>query len=520
MCGIYGFQAKKGKNFSIYEATVLTTMLAKEMECRGRDSFGGITFPDINIYKGLGRITETGCKIIRAASESQCFLGHTRQATVGAVTINNCHPFEAGDVLGVHNGSISNYAELNAKYNRECQVDSEHLFYHINENRPLDDVEGHGTFFWTKKSENFSKIYFARTFDGSLNVVRLYREKTLKADDSHFAIAWASELPAIRKAADLLGFDWHPVTISSNELHFIENGDAFSTKESFDLKRTNYSCNKNYSKGNNGYNGYNPAANTDDDDVYGMYGNEFSPWNKDFVGPDTNDKDVPDVKEELGILKGLANYLDRTSMNLSKRERKAIRRKVAHFKDKNRSNTKEPLISNIHTGVGFPRHIERNSTSDKVRLLIECKECSCPLTEHFWSWCTRDTKPGCKAPIGKGCNVDIPICCDCGHYLVYGVHNPSETYDIVHCLECEDVCIPTDRMVSLVKKFDETEDASVSPPIEDAELVEPDDEESFHTPSLSLVPVINTPDLGEILNRLRTNDKEDPIFDAQDALIC
>ena len=37
---------------------------------------------------------------------SKVFLGHNRAATVGKVNAVNAHPFQVGDILGVHNGTL------------------------------------------------------------------------------------------------------------------------------------------------------------------------------------------------------------------------------------------------------------------------------------------------------------------------------------------------------------------------------------------------------------------------------
>ena len=71
-------------------------------------------------------------------------IGHTRFATQGSPKVNkNNHPIRAGNVIGAHNGWVSNDDELFEKYNlkRFAEVDSEVLF------RMIDSADTPETFF-------------------------------------------------------------------------------------------------------------------------------------------------------------------------------------------------------------------------------------------------------------------------------------------------------------------------------------------------------------------------------------
>lgn len=46
---------------------------------------------------------------IASITQSNCFMAHIRAATVGAVSIQNCHPFHYNEYLMMHNGGINDF---------------------------------------------------------------------------------------------------------------------------------------------------------------------------------------------------------------------------------------------------------------------------------------------------------------------------------------------------------------------------------------------------------------------------
>jgi hypothetical protein len=61
--------------------------------------------------------------------EAQVLMGHNRWATKGKVNHANCHPFEHGDVIGAHNGTLVNQSLL--PDSKDFAVDSDNLIYAI-----------------------------------------------------------------------------------------------------------------------------------------------------------------------------------------------------------------------------------------------------------------------------------------------------------------------------------------------------------------------------------------------------
>lgn len=110
-------------------------------------------------------------------------MGHNRWATTGAINSINAHPFEVGNLVGAHNGTLANQALLDdhLKFN----VDSENIYHHMNKNGVSDTVsklDGAYALSWFNKEE------------GTINFIR-NKERTLfwtRTDDG-LTLFWASE---------------------------------------------------------------------------------------------------------------------------------------------------------------------------------------------------------------------------------------------------------------------------------------------------------------------------------------
>lgn len=150
MCGIAG-------TTELNEITrPVMRFLACFMESRGSQSWGCTNGYDV--YKTVGAIT-TNFKFPDWAVDGEPILLHTRAASTGSVCAANSHPFTAmrpgrdpkdvhSYVVGVHNGVIHQHEEFNKKYNRNFQVDSQHIFQHIAEDRDTSEFTGYGALLW------------------------------------------------------------------------------------------------------------------------------------------------------------------------------------------------------------------------------------------------------------------------------------------------------------------------------------------------------------------------------------
>jgi asparagine synthetase B (glutamine-hydrolysing) len=140
MCGIAGYITTTKTD---YRHSVAVAILAKHMDERGGHSWGAMDASQV--IHGLGSIN-LGLTV--NGRMPQQFALHTRYGTTGARVLENSHPFtikgQAGEVVGMHNGIISNHAQLNRDQNRALVVDSQHIFANISEGRSLDNLEGYG----------------------------------------------------------------------------------------------------------------------------------------------------------------------------------------------------------------------------------------------------------------------------------------------------------------------------------------------------------------------------------------
>ena len=84
------------------------------------------------------------------------FIGHNRAATKGSVSSKNAHPFQFGDITGVHNGTLTSYTNLTPQ-NVTHQVDSQYLFDAFNRDgaqEVIPKLRGAFNLLWVDESTN------------------------------------------------------------------------------------------------------------------------------------------------------------------------------------------------------------------------------------------------------------------------------------------------------------------------------------------------------------------------------
>ena len=199
MCGIYGYSFPEDGILSEGQRAVLAFVLADENDSRGKDSAGFVRLDagELEVRRVLGRAAPHAHWL----SGTRTAFGHTRYATHGRKIIENAHPFAVGDVLGAHNGIIYNCEDLNAKYGREYEVDSVHLFAHLADGLPFDDVEGYGSIEWVVLPDTES-VFLCRLSGGELSVAGI---GSGPADCR--GVVWSSDRDHLEKALVFAGVD-------------------------------------------------------------------------------------------------------------------------------------------------------------------------------------------------------------------------------------------------------------------------------------------------------------------------
>lgn len=189
MCGIFGFSRLTSltKNMAPW--------LAWDMANRGTDAWGATN--GVEIYKSLGSIIY-GWRDWDKWERWKQGIWHTRAASVGkGDEIVNAHPFivekqtgkligaeEVGKgycelegvapkdtIIGIHNGGISNWTELEKKYTdrKGFLVDSIHIFAQLAQGFPMSELNGYGAVAWY----NEGRLNLVKFNGGDLHVVRM-----------------------------------------------------------------------------------------------------------------------------------------------------------------------------------------------------------------------------------------------------------------------------------------------------------------------------------------------------------
>ena len=136
MCGIIGFSGEADKR----DEDAIKTLLAIDV-IRGPHSTGlaGIRKDGDIVMHKLAALPQDFLDATKSkkvfAQYNRVYIGHNRYATKGKVNNVNAHPFEFGDFVGVHNGTLVNQTLL--PDHEDFEVDSENLLYSI----AIDGIE-------------------------------------------------------------------------------------------------------------------------------------------------------------------------------------------------------------------------------------------------------------------------------------------------------------------------------------------------------------------------------------------
>lgn len=199
MCGLFGWQLSP-EAMNEGDVSVLATILAAHSDHRGNESWGVVmvTPGEVpTVIKNTGSIKKT-CRIKNIIAPQ--VIGHTRKATTGAISVKNAHPFLHDKIVGAHNGFIFDHTALNTEYNREFEVDSQHLIAHIAEGKPLEDLSGMGTVSYLNL-DNPNVVLLGRGASSDLAIYGIGEDIT-----KPIGIVWCSIGYWAKEALEMAGF--------------------------------------------------------------------------------------------------------------------------------------------------------------------------------------------------------------------------------------------------------------------------------------------------------------------------
>jgi hypothetical protein len=239
MCGIFGWQWLHNRVPNRDKRVVLATLLGDKNDNRGGKSWGWCAPPTpqreaVAISRGLALIVGQAPAMATYSS----LMGHTRQPTTGSVCKENSHPFEIGNIIGAHNGMVSNWSELEDKYvdRKKFAVDSMHIFAHLNEGKDMRELQCYGAIEWVEKDKAPGSILLCKlTESGDLSIAR-----------TEHGIVWSSAESALKAAMEAAGLKiGEMVSVKKGHVIEVRDGEAWKTGREIEVStyaRTSYAA--------------------------------------------------------------------------------------------------------------------------------------------------------------------------------------------------------------------------------------------------------------------------------------
>lgn len=211
MCGLFGFAGLINPS----QRALLAKSLCVFNADRGEDSVGLAAIDtELKRHKvwrdvATPHVAVVDPKFLAIAKrrDANVWIGHTRWKTMGAITVNNAHPFVIGNTIGAHNGCVLNTEDFAKRIGRKYEVDSQYLIHAIDADDKVGDMSG---------TACISYVRYDNPDD--LTLMRWSNPLSVAMVNNQTGIVWSSELKHLKGGMAIAGIrDYDMVQIADGD---------------------------------------------------------------------------------------------------------------------------------------------------------------------------------------------------------------------------------------------------------------------------------------------------------------